>query len=201
MLYTWLALQASLVNWWVVAIFIMGMLPQVFFSYRDGTFFAWQPRHVDLPLAWHWGVLVGDPLLAIFMGRIWSGLHLGVISLLSLAASIIISILLHWSWRGISGHMFKDEDFVSAGLCHLVYFIVALGLILEFIFTPMLRDTVMAATYVLLIFTPFAVFQPGWAEWRRKKLHNPKAKWFWRSFLSLIGMWAATIIVAYFKLR
>ena len=187
-------------NWWVAAIFILGMLPQIILSSIDGTFFAWQHRHVDLPLAWHWGVLVGDPLLAILFGRIWSDLRFSALSLLFLAASAIISILLHWSWRDISGHMFRDGQFIPAGWCHLVYTIVAVELILEFIFTPMPRETVLTATYILLIFAPFAVFEPGLAEWINKIKHDQTAIWFWRSFGSLLGMWAATLIVAYIKL-
>jgi len=199
MIYNWLALQAAQVNWWVVTIFILAMLPQVFLSYRDGSFFVWQSRHVDLPLAWHWGVLVGDPLLAILFGRVWSYLRFSAWSFLFLAASIIISALLHNSWRGISGHMFYQRSFVPAGWCHLIYFIVALELILEFIFTPMPRETVLAATYVLLIFAPFAVFEPGLAEWIYKTKHGLEATWFWQSSISLIGMWAAILIAAYCK--
>jgi len=199
MINNWLAWQAAQINWWVVVIFILGMLPQVFFSSTNGTFFTWQYRHVDLPLAWHWGVLVGDPLLAIFMGRIWADLHFSAKSILFIIASIIISWFLHQSWRGISGHMFYQGHFVPAGWCHLVYFIVALELILEFIFTPMPRDTVLAATYILLIFIPFAIFEPGLAEWINKVKHDPAAIWFCRSSASLFVAWAATITVAYCK--
>jgi len=199
MLYNWLASQASQMNWWITAFFILGMLPQIYFSYRDNTFAARQSRRVDLPLAWHWGVLIGDPLLAILMGRVWADLNFSAWSILFLIASIIISVLLHWSWRDISGHMFYRGDFTSAGLCHLIFFIMALELIFEFIFTPMPRGTVLVATHTLLVFAPFAVFEPGLAEWWRKRRRDPGATWFWRSFISLIGMWAAILLVAYYK--
>jgi len=192
--------QTSLINWWVVSIFILGILPQVFLSSADGTFFAWQYRQVDLPLSWHWGVLIGDPILAIFMGRIWSDLHFNLWSIFFLIVSMAISAAMHNLWRGISGHMFYQCLLVPAGWCHFVYTVIAMELILEFIFTPMPRGTIMAAAFILLIFAPFAVFEPGWAEWQRKKLRKPDAKWFWQSFISLIGMWAAIFVVAYCKI-
>ena len=200
MINDWLISQTSLINWWVVSIFILGILPQVFLSSADGTFFAWQYRQVDLPLSWHWGVLIGDPILAIFMGRIWSDLHFSLWSVFFLIVSMTISAAMHNSWRGISGHMFYQRLLVPAGWCHFVYTVIAMELILEFIFTPMPRETVMAATWILLIFAPFAVFEPGWAEWQRKKLREPGVKWFWQSFISLIAMWAAIFVVAYCKI-
>ncbi|MDD4272084.1 MAG: hypothetical protein PHF50_04770 [Patescibacteria group bacterium] len=200
MLYNWLVSQAAQVNWWVAAIFILGILPQIFFSYRDGTLFSWQHQHVDLPLSWHWGVIIGDPILAILFARIWSGLHFNITSILLLIASAAISWLLHQSWKGISGHMFKNGRLTPAGWCHLIYFVVALELIFEFIFTPMARSTVLVATNILLLFAPFAVFEPGLAEWVSKVKRKPKTTWFWRSLTSLVLMWTVILITAHAKL-
>jgi len=204
-------------NIWVVVFFLAVWLVQIVLSILDDTFYDNQHKALDMPLSRHWGVLIGDPILAVMNGFIFPHLNFGWHSWFFLLVSILISWELHKSWWNIKGHIFPNHnksewkrgygspakywcfDLSEAGWAHLVFFIFQVEIILEFVITPIPVMAVKIVTGLFLAFAPFGVFQPGYAEWRKKRLHNPNAKWFLRSSISLTALWAATLIVACIK--
>ncbi|GEM_PF-4052606 len=216
-------------EYWVIYLFGLLFVMQVIFSLMEKTFFN-DRGYLDLPLVWHWGVLIGDPILIIMDGFILNHMQGGWHSLLFLVISLVITWQLHKSWWDIRGHIFPTHtrsqdlakvgwdsmtiservqvdqkkywyrDLSAAGVCHMIFFAVQLWIILEYIITSLPPSVVKTATVLLLIFSPFGVFVPGWAEWRTKRLRSPGATWFWRSFLSLLAMWAAIVIAYYCKI-
>lgn len=204
---------------WLSLILVIFYILQIGFSVAERTFLGRQNPDLDLPLVWHWGVLIGDPILIVFYCGIASYMKIGLQSIIFMLLSFIITQLLHESWWNIRGHIFpnhdksrdmlcapEDEakmfwyhDLSNGGICHFVFFFLMLVIIMEYIITPLPDDVVQSATFALFIFAPFGVFEPGWAEWQRKKQRDPNATWFWRSFISLLAMWAAILIIAWFK--
>lgn len=206
-------------NIWVAIIFMVAWLVQIVLAAMDESFSYNEHKGLDLPLSRHWGVMIGDPILAVMNGFIFPHLGFGWHSLPLLVVSGLISWQLHKLWWNIRGHIFPDhlyseimsrasgrpeitywrQNLSKAGWCHLIYFIFQLEIIFEFAATPMPETAVKTITALLLVFAPFGVFQPGWAEWSRKRLRDPKATWFWRSLFSLLAMWAAILVVYYAK--
>jgi len=204
--------------YWFGLTLVLLYVVQIILSVMEKIFFSSQDKSLDLPLAEHWGVLVGDPILMAAYYLMADYLKFSWLNPILLILSFIISWKMHQRWWNIRGHIFPNHygsrrltgnlsdpkawfrDFSEAGWCHYFFFSLMLYIIVEYAITPMPAAVIMPVTILLLIFAPFGVFQPGWAEWSRKRLREPSARWFWQSFISLAGMWVAILIVYYCKI-
>ncbi len=206
-------------NIWVTACLALLFIGQIIFSIHEKTFLYRQEWHVDLPLVWHWGVLLGGPILILFAGLEYNYIHFGWHSIILAVLNFAITYVLHWFWRSIDGHIspgtkqekvgMDDKPWQTswlknldvAGWFHVIFFFCALQIVLEFIIAPLPPTALKKAIWLLMIFAPFAVFEPPLAEWCRKIIHDPEAKWLRNATLQLLAMWAGILICYYCKLK
>lgn len=189
-------------SWLAAVITVLAMLVEAYVSYKEGTFWRSQWRHVRMTFLWNWAISIGGlvilPLVnAIIFIQLKTEPWLYTVGCF---VGIFITWFLYRLWRKQGnenkGHvLYWDRerethwtiDVMWAGWLHFIYMVIEIMLLCVYIVSSMSQSVVLAVGGLFLIYVVIV---------------NIQAKVIQRSFRwsVLIGELAAVVIVTAAKL-